>query len=169
MMRTHAVGRLGPMLAAGLTLRHYESFRACPSLPELDARLQSELPLHARFGIHVLVSQTEAGELTIGDSHEYGAAIQPFDRALIDTLILEYLNGFFDATSLTVASRWHGVYAKHRTEPYVAARVEPWVTALVGFGGAGMTLSFGAAEAVVEDYLQSVAAPPHAASASPTR
>src|SRR5262249_17797836 len=36
MMRTSPVGwRLGPVLAGGLTLGHYESFRVCPSLPRL--------------------------------------------------------------------------------------------------------------------------------------
>lgn len=150
MMRTDPVGvRLGPMLAAGLTLTHYDSFRACPSLPALRERLRREWPLHARYGIHVLVSQTEAGALTLGDSHEYGDAIEPFDSARIDALILDYLDRFFDATDLRVSERWHGVYVKHPTEPYVTAPLAPWVTALVGFGGAGMTLSFGAADAVV--------------------
>ena len=38
MMRSQPVGndwRIGPMLAAGLTLRHYESFQNSPSLPAL--------------------------------------------------------------------------------------------------------------------------------------
>src|SRR5262249_51057567 len=95
------------------------------------------------------VSQTEAGELTIGDSHEYGEAITPFDRAEIDALVLDYLERFLETGGIEIASRWHGIYMKHPAEPFCVLRPCANVTALVGFGGAGMTLSFGAAEAVV--------------------
>ena len=40
MMRSRPIGSqwtLGPMLAAGLTLRHYKSFECCPTLPALCA------------------------------------------------------------------------------------------------------------------------------------
>ena len=84
----------GPNWLRGLTLRHYPSFAACPTLPELDRRLDAELPDHVRFGIHVLVAQNADGELVIGDSHEYGDAIEPFDKPQIDDLILEYLQTF---------------------------------------------------------------------------
>lgn len=73
MMRSSPLGsRLGPVLAAGLTLAHYQGFRGCPSLAMLIRRLAAELPEHTRFGIHVMVSQNEAAELTIGDSDQYG-------------------------------------------------------------------------------------------------
>src|SRR5262249_36646781 len=88
-------GRIGPMLAAGLTLGHYKSFQHCVSLPPLQERFARELPTYGRYGIHVMVSQNGSGELTIGDSHEYGDAIQPFDKPEIDALILDYLHRFF--------------------------------------------------------------------------
>src|SRR5262245_58196813 len=93
MMRSQAFGdrfQLGTHLAAGPTLRHYASFAKCPTLPALARRLDAELPEYGRYGIHVLVSQNAHGELTIGDSHEYGDAIGPFDNPLIDDLILAY-------------------------------------------------------------------------------
>ncbi len=94
MLRSQAFGdrfRVGTMLAAGLTLRHYRSFGNCPTLPALIARLDRDFSTYGRYGIHVLLSQTERGELTIGDSHEYGDAIEPFDKPEIDELILRYL------------------------------------------------------------------------------
>ena len=150
MMRSAAVDwRLGPMLAAGLTLGHYDSFRNCPTRETVCSRLARELPDYVRYGIHVMVSQNGRGELTIGDSHEYGADGTPFDKPEIDRLILEYLRGFFDLRGVDIASRWHGVYVKHATEPYVVLRPAADAVAAVGFGGAGMTLSFGATEQVI--------------------
>ena len=152
MMRSQAYGtewRLGPMLAAGLTLRHYASFANCPSLPALCRRVADESPWFDRLGIHVLVAQNGCGELTIGDSHEYGEQIEPFDKAEIDEWILSYLNTFLEAPNLRIASRWHGTYAKHPTLPYCVIDLAPRVTAITGVGGAGMTLSFGLAEQAV--------------------
>lgn len=145
--------RLGPMLAAGLTLGHYEGFRACPSLPGLLRRFAAEFPEHGRWGIHVLVSQTEGGALTLGDSHEYGDAVTPFDRPEIDELILGYLGRFFAAPSMDVVERWHGIYLKNPSGPWFVAQPAEGVTVVTGLGGAGMTLSMGLAERVVEEAI----------------
>jgi len=156
MMRSqpcHADWRIGPLLAAGLTLRHYPSFQGCPSLAVLTRRIAEESPWFDRYGIHVLVSQNGRGELTIGDSHEYGDAIEPFDKAEIDEWILGYLKTFLDARDLRIAAHWHGTYAKHPTEPFVTLAPAPGVLAITGVGGAGMTLSFGLAERIVSREL----------------
>jgi D-hydroxyproline dehydrogenase subunit beta len=156
MMRSLPYGdqfRLGTHLAAGLTLRHYPSFALCPTLPALSRRLDAEFPDYGRLGIHVLVSQNEAGELVIGDSHEYGDGIEPFDKPQIDDLILAYLRTFVTIPDLTIAARWHGIYVKHPTDPFVVARPTPETLAVTGVGGAGMTLSFGLAEQIVREWL----------------
>lgn len=143
--------RIGPMLAGGLTLTHYQSFRGCASLPALVARVERELPEYRRYGIHVMVSQHASGALTIGDSHEYGDAITPFDRPEIDHLVLDYLASFLQAPPLRIAARWHGIYVRHPSEPFVVLQPAPGVTAVTGVGGAGMTLSFGLAGEVVRE------------------
>jgi D-hydroxyproline dehydrogenase subunit beta len=148
--------RIGPMLAAGLTLRHYKSFENCPSLAALKARVARESPWFDRFGIHVMVSQNGSGELTIGDSHEYGAIIEPFDNAEIDQWILGYLQTFLEAPALRIASRWHGAYVKHQSEPFLVMHPAPEVTVITGLGGAGMTLAFGLAETVVAHELREI-------------
>jgi D-hydroxyproline dehydrogenase subunit beta len=145
--------RMGAMLAAGLTLRHYKSFAACPSLPALQERFARDMPLYERYGIHVMAAQNGKGEVILGDSHEYGEAIEPFDSQQIEELILSYLSTFLEVPGLEVAARWHGIYVKHPTEPYFVARAAPGVTVITGVGGAGMTLSFGLAEQVVSETL----------------
>jgi len=153
MMRTPAQPagwQLGPALAAGLTLRFYESFHICQSLPALRRRIAAETPEYDRWGIHVLVSQTAGRELTIGDSHEYGAAVDPFDRTEIDDLILRYARGFL-AIPVEIAQHWHGVYAKHPEKPYLSFSPIRNVQVVTAAGGAGMTLSFGLAEDTVKE------------------
>ncbi len=156
MMRSQPYGdrfRVGTMLAAGLTLRHYRAFATCPTLPALAQRLDREMPDYGRLGIHVMAAQNGQGEVVIGDSHEYGDAIEPFDKTEIDDLILTYLRTFVTIPDLTIAARWHGIYVKHPTEAYVVAQPTPRMLAVSGVGGAGMTLSMGLAEQVVASWL----------------
>jgi FAD dependent oxidoreductase TIGR03364 len=153
--------RLGAALCGGLTLTHYDAFAHCPSLPQLKTRIEQETPHFPWWGIHVMVSQNQAGELIIGDSHEYGWNPQPFDRADINQYILEYLRGFAIAPSFDIAATWHGVYAKRPGHTEFIAHPDPQVTIVNALSGAGMTLSFGLAEEVVQVLLgPSQATPP---------
>ena len=136
---------LGPSLAGGLTFRFYPSFRICSTLPALRKRIAEDIPEYDQFGIHTMISQTTAGELTLGDSHDYGLQPSPFNRDEIDALILRHLNTFVRVPDLSVAERWYGVYSKHPDEPYIRFRPESAVEVVTGLGGAGMTLSFGVA------------------------
>jgi FAD dependent oxidoreductase TIGR03364 len=145
--------QLGPALAGGLTLRHYPAFTQCPTLPALKRRIAEESPEFDHYGIHVLVAQHSDGALMIGDSHEYGHDIEPFDKAIIDRLILDYLNRFLEIPDLQIAARWHGVYVKHAEAPFLVLHPAERVTAVTGVGGNGMTLSFGLAERVVREVL----------------
>jgi FAD dependent oxidoreductase TIGR03364 len=143
--------RLGPSLAGGLTLRFYPAFEICSTLPRLKQRIASEMPDYDRWGIHLLVSQTEHGELTLGDSHEYGQAVDIFDKPEIDRLILSYARSFLQAPALDIVQRWHGVYAKHPERPFISIEPAPGVRIVTAPGGSGMTLSFGLAEQTVAE------------------
>ena len=138
--------RIGPMLAGGLTLRHYASFRRCPSLSQLKQRIARETPQYDRFAIHLMASQHESGQVIMGDSHEYGDETSPFDSQEIDDHMLAGLRKMLQLKDWRIARRWHGIYAKHATMLEFVAEPQPNVRIVHATGGTGMSLSFGTAE-----------------------
>lgn len=149
-MRSPLNKLIGTSVCGGLSLLHYSSFKTASSLPKLYNKVLTEMPEYIKHGIHVMVSQQELGELTVGDSHEYGYSFDPFDQHYINDLILRYLNSFLYASDWVVNATWNGVYPK-MTDGSSWFFSEPIneVYLLNGLGGAGMTLSFGVAEKLV--------------------
>jgi len=142
--------RIGPSLCGGLSLIHYKAFEVAASLPELKAHYQQTLPDYLKWGIHVMVSQNMEGELTIGDSHEYALVFDPFDKQFINQLIVDYLKKFAVFKDWNLAQSWHGIYPKKTDgKTDFVFSPEQGVTIVNGLGGAGMTLSFGLAEEVL--------------------
>ena len=141
--------QLGPALAAGLTLRFYKSFQICSSLSALQKRFAAEKPEYEKYLIHVLVSQTADGAITLGDSHEYGPCVDIFNKSEIDDLILREAKTFLRLPDFEIAQRWHGVYSLHPERSYFEAEPANGVRIVTAPGGSGMTLSFGIAERTV--------------------
>jgi FAD dependent oxidoreductase TIGR03364 len=137
---------LGPSLAFGLTFNHYPTFRICESLTALKHRIERESPELEQFGIHVMVSQNDRGELTIGDSHEYGLVVDVFDKPAVNQLILDYARQYLRMPAWQIAENWHGVYAKHPDHAYIRFSPSEGVHVVVVTTGVGMTMSFGLAE-----------------------
>jgi FAD dependent oxidoreductase TIGR03364 len=149
MMRTapQAGGwRLGPMIASGLTLRHYANFAICEELSALRRRVAEETPELDRYGIHVMAAQNGLGEVVLGDSHEYGDAITPFDSDEITRLMLRELRLLLDLPDWRLAARWHGIYPIQASGVQFVHEPSPGVTIVIATGGCGMTMSFGLAE-----------------------
>lgn len=149
--------RIGPAVCGPLSLMHYNSFKAASSLDVLSKRYKTEYAEYLEWGIHVMVSQNQSGELTVGDSHEYGLNPDPFDRQFINQLILDYLRNFIRFKNETITETWNGVYAKLTNgESYFCQEPEQGVTIINGLGGAGMTLSFGLCEQLIGKKLSAI-------------
>jgi FAD dependent oxidoreductase TIGR03364 len=134
-------------ICGGLSLTHYDSFKAAPAVAELKKHFAEYASEYVRYGIHVMVCQNGAGELTVGDSHEYDLAFDPFDKQYINQLILEYLKQIVNTQDWQLVETWNGVYPKlldDRTHIFLQPEKDVYI--FNGLRGAGMTLSFGLAE-----------------------
>lgn len=147
--------RIGPALCGGLSLIHYKCFESAPSLSSLKQRYEADYKEYLKWGIHVMTSQNQEGCLTIGDSHEYAPTHDPFNREDINRMILQYFETFANVPTIELSQKWAGIYPKmlnEQTEFVVSPEKD--VTIINGLGGAGMTLSFGLAEEIVNDTYQ---------------
>lgn len=150
--------RLGPALAAGLSLVHYAGFSAVPQVAEVRARLAREEADLMQLGIHLLVMQNGRGEIAVGDSHAYAHTHDPFDEHDINEKILAYLRQVLRLPGERIAQTWHGIYAKltdGATE--LVLHPAPGITIVNGLGGLGMTLSFGLAEELIDGRYRAAA------------
>jgi FAD dependent oxidoreductase TIGR03364 len=139
--------RIGPSLCGGLSMIHYPGFQAAASLPALRKRYEEQYAEYLKWGIHVMVSQNGSGELTIGDSHEYGLVHDPFDKEFINDMITSYLQTFATFKDWKLLQSWHGIYPKMTNgATELIVDIAPGVTVINGIGGNGMTLSFGLCE-----------------------
>ena len=67
-------------------------------------------------------------------------------------MILDYLASFAQFKDWSVGSRWMGIYPKMTNgATEIVESPEPGVSIINGLGGAGMTLSFGLTEEVLEN------------------
>lgn len=142
--------RLGPALCGGLSLTHYKGFEISPLVAELKEYYQANMADYPKWGIHVMACQSPYGEITVGDTHEYGWHHDPFDKINLNALVMDYLATFTRLAQLPVVQSWHGIYAKMtngNTEVVMPADKQVYI--VNGLGGAGMTLSFGLAEELV--------------------
>ena len=120
-------------------------------MPQLKERYEDEMKPYLDHGIHVMVSQNKHGELTVGDSHEYGNTLDPFDKAYVNEMIRDYLKQFVLFSNWKLVETWHGIYPKMTNgKTDVFLNPLPGVYILNGLDGLGMTMSFGFAEEVLD-------------------
>jgi hypothetical protein len=138
---------MGPHLAGGLTIRHYKNFQSCKSQSKVKERYAQSSPDFDKFGIHVMASQNQSGDIITGDSHDYDQPNDPFANEEIDNLIIQEIEKMIHLPSKKIKNRWLGLYAKHHDLIQFINSPENGVTIVNSTSGLGMTLSFGLAEA----------------------
>ncbi|QDT78543.1 Monomeric sarcosine oxidase [Gimesia maris] len=144
--------KLGPHMASGPSLRHYPAFENCPSMTELRNRISKNMPEFDRFGIHIMASQNENGELILGDSHEYNDDIEPFDKSEINNLIIREIQKILNIPDFSISRTWNGLYAKLPKNMFFVREIRPDVLIVNGFGGNGMSLALAAAESIMQNW-----------------
>ncbi len=126
-------------------------------MQELLKYFKEEYAEYLQWGIHVMVSQNQDGKLTIGDSHEYALTHDPFDKQFINQLILDYLKKFARFKDETIRETWNGIYPKLTNgQTDLVIQPEQGVTIINGLGGAGMTMSFGFCEQLINKNLSAL-------------
>ncbi len=144
--------KIGPGISGGLSMIHYPSFQPMPSQQNLRLKYEQELPEYLHWGINAMISQNGLGELTVGDSHEYGDSPEPFDKNFLNEMVLAYLGKMVNLKSWEITATWHGIYAKMMNgATELVIKANPHTTIINGLGGNGMTLSFGLAHQCVEE------------------
>jgi FAD dependent oxidoreductase TIGR03364 len=146
--------RIGTSICGGLSLIHYHSFKAAASLQKLKNRYNAEMSEYLDNGIHVMVSQNQSGELTVGDTHEYANTFEPFDKTQMNDQVLAYLKSFAMSANWKMVQSWHGIYPKmtnSATELVLHPSSDVYI--INGLGGNGMTMSFGLAEETIAAFL----------------
>ena len=138
-------------LLTGWSLIRYSAFAGTTAADAVRARLHAERPDLAALDLNQMYTQLPDGTVIVGDSHQKGAAIAPFQSERAATAFLDEFRVLFGAEPV-VTERWQGVYASGRDE-FVVDEVEPGVLVTVVATGIGMTTGLGLAEHVVGAHL----------------
>ncbi|GAA3917439.1 TIGR03364 family FAD-dependent oxidoreductase [Litoribacillus peritrichatus] len=136
----------GPMMSTGLSMLHYPAFDQVKSLQAVRNRVEQDHPELIQYGIHLLAAQHQTGEITLGDSHEYGNTPSPFINQRINQLILEYAQKVMTLPSWELKEQWIGIYSKAKTDHVYWEQPQDNLFLITGLGGTGMSTSFAIAE-----------------------
>jgi FAD dependent oxidoreductase TIGR03364 len=154
MLKTEAtLPVIAPALYCATSFIQYPSFSKCESLQPIKKRIMQEQPDYIKYGINLLIAQNNHNELIIGDSHQYGDPVDPFQEEKIDHLILSGIKQMLPQVELKISQRWQGVYAKSFDQKFLVKKPEKNVLIVNALGGAGMTLSFGLAKKTVKELM----------------
>jgi FAD dependent oxidoreductase TIGR03364 len=146
--------QLNEAVASGISMLHYSSFQAAPSINKLRDFYNIHFPELEQYGIHILAVENNKGELLIGDSHEYSEHdFEPGDKAEINKIILDWVQKYLLLPNPKIIETWHGVYLKNMNgDIYTRLKPADNIRIVNAVGGQGMTISFGVAEETFEDW-----------------
>lgn len=131
-----------------LSLIRYEGYATLSPATHLRSQLEQEETASLAHGIHLIVVQSADGTLVVGDSHHYGAAVQPFASDDVDALILRHLREALHLSEATVVERWVGTYPSSSAVPCIIHTPSDAVRAVTVTSGSGASTALGLAEEV---------------------
>lgn len=141
-------------ILTGLSIRRYESFKACKAHANLDP---SEVdPAMVENGIHILFKQNPDGSVVIGDSHHYASIDQRHtldfaENGAVNRLIRNEASRIMQLPRTKVARSWSGYYSQTTSENGIyEVDIENQIYISTGIGGKGMTASAGYAKENIE-------------------
>ncbi|WP_106397604.1 TIGR03364 family FAD-dependent oxidoreductase [Actinocorallia populi] len=141
-----------PAVLTGLSLLRYGGFAACPALADVRSRMERDHPRAVACGLNLMFTQLPGGDLTIGDTHAYAPAVEPYRAEELDELVLAETARLLGVPELHVRERWRGVYAS-APDPFLVAAPARDVRLVAVTSGVGMTTALGLAPEVLDDLL----------------
>ncbi len=143
----------GPSIVLGIASRMADSFNECPSIDALRGAIAARAPELDQFGVQPIMTQHADGAVCIGGSHEYGeAAEEPFDKEIINEIVLRELKKCVQLRDWAIEYRWVGKYVRSPSRPLIVEEPQPGCKVAIGAGGSGFTLAFGHARRIFENW-----------------
>lgn len=139
-------------LLTGLSIRRYPAFKSCSSYQAINT--PEHLQALEAEGIHILIKQSQNGELIIGDSHQYYKACESdsldfhMDES-VNQLILNELKRIVDIPDLAINRAWNGYYSQLEPQGVYANTLDTNIHVVTGIGGKGMSTGPGLMEKVL--------------------
>lgn len=144
--------RLPASVMGDLSLVRYHGYSQLPESAALLAQLQREEAESLAHGIHLIVVQSADGSLVVGDSHHYGAAMEPFAQEHVNALILRHLHETLKLEQAAVTERWVGTYPSSATHDCLIDAPDDATRLVLVTSGTGASTAFCIAEEVFESW-----------------
>jgi FAD dependent oxidoreductase TIGR03364 len=138
--------KVRPAVLTGTSMLRYPAFTETSGADLLRAETREKRPDLLDIGANVMFTQRPDGSLIVGDSHRYGATMDPFQSEATSEILLAEIERILGVAELRIIERWQGIYASSPQHPYLIAEPVPGVTTAIVTSGVGMTISFGLAE-----------------------
>ncbi|MDH5857541.1 TIGR03364 family FAD-dependent oxidoreductase [Lampropedia aestuarii] len=140
--------RLPGSVMGDLSLVRYHGYSQLPEAAPLLEQIRREDAQSLQHGIHLIVVQSADGSLVVGDSHHYGAVLEPFANEQVDALILRHLRETLQLREATVTQRWVGTYPSSADTDCLIDRPDAATRVVLVTSGTGASTAFGIAEDV---------------------
>jgi D-hydroxyproline dehydrogenase subunit beta len=151
MLRLESPGFVLPAaVMSDLSLVRYGGFSQLAESAALRRRLELEQPEYLRYGVHLIVVQSQDGSLVVGDSHHYDVAPLPFAAESVFELLRAEYALVIGRAAPAVRERWTGTYATADEGALLLEAPAPRTRLAVITSGVGASMGFAVGEEVIE-------------------